>query len=203
MHKSDTIEGFVERHPEWEEAIWALKRIIREASPEFDEHIKWGAPVYSVGGKNLIGIAAFKSYVGIWFFQGALLKDKEDKLVNAQPGKTKAMRNWPFNGVEEIEANADLLKQYFLEALELHRQGREILPERKKQKKAPVTPKELSNAFKADPVLQKKFDRLSRYKQLEYIAYIGEAKREATRNSRVEKCIPIIMDGKGLNDKYR
>jgi len=71
------------------------------------ETIKWSAPVYTFEGKNLVGLGAFKSYVGLWFFQGSLLNDKKKKLINAQEGKIKALRQWRFNSVKEIEAESN------------------------------------------------------------------------------------------------
>jgi uncharacterized protein YdeI (YjbR/CyaY-like superfamily) len=66
------------------------------------ETVKWGVPVYTIEGKNIVGIAGFKAYVGLWFFQGAMLKDKKKKLINAQDGKTKALRQCRLNSVKEI-----------------------------------------------------------------------------------------------------
>ncbi len=75
------------------------------------ETIKWGAPVYTLDYKNIVGLGAFKSYVGLWFFQGALLNDEKKKLINAQEDKTKALRQWRFNSVKKIEAESETGKR--------------------------------------------------------------------------------------------
>ena len=164
------------------------------------ETIKWGAPVYTFGGKNIVGIGGFKSYVGIWFFQGALLNDKKKKLINAQEGKTKALRQWRFNSVKEIEAESKTIKQYLKEAILNQKQGKEIKPERKKLLEIP---KELNDFIKKDKKVKESFNSLSLSKQIEYAEYISEAKRDETKLKRLLKIALIILKGKGLNDKYR
>jgi len=164
------------------------------------ETIKWGAPVYTFERKNIVGIGAFKSYVGLWFFQGALLNDKKKKLINAQEGKTKALRQWRFNSVKEIEAESKTIKQYLKEAILNQKQGKEIKPERKKLLEIP---KELNDFIKKDKKVKESFNSLSLSKQREYAEYISEAKRDETKLKRLFKIAPIILKGKGLNDKYR
>jgi uncharacterized protein YdeI (YjbR/CyaY-like superfamily) len=164
------------------------------------ETIKWGVPVYTFEGKNIVGIAGFKAYVGLWFFQGAMLKDKNKKLINAQDGKTKALRQWRFNSVKEIEAESKTIKQYLREAILNQKQGKEIKPERKKPFDIP---KELNDIIKKYKKVKECFYSLSLPKQRDYCNYISEAKRETTKISRLEKIVPMILKRIGLNDKYR
>ncbi len=164
------------------------------------ETIKWGVPVYITEGKNIVGLGAFKSYVGLWFFQGALLYDKKKKLINAQEDKTKALRQWRFNSVKEIEAESETIKRYLEEAILNQKQGREIKPERKKSLEIP---KEFIGFFKKDKKVKESFNSLSLSKQREYAEYISEAKRDETKQKRLLKIVPIILKGKGLNYKYR
>jgi uncharacterized protein YdeI (YjbR/CyaY-like superfamily) len=79
--------------------------VMREilCSTELKETIKWGTPVYTINDKNIVGLGSFKSYVGLWFYQGVFLKDEAGVLINATEGITKAMRQWRFNSVEEID----------------------------------------------------------------------------------------------------
>ena len=101
MKKTKTVEDYIAGNGEWTEALEKLRSILLDT--EMEETVKWGAPVYTIDGKNVVGIGAFKSYVGLWFFQGVFLKDKEKVLVNAQEGKTKALRQWRFSGSGEMD----------------------------------------------------------------------------------------------------
>ncbi len=195
MKKTKTVEDYIAGNGEWTEALEKLRSILLDS--EMEETVKWGAPVYTIDGKNVVGIGAFKSYVGLWFFQGVFLKDKENVLVNAQEGKTKALRQWRFSGSGEMDEN--LIKKYVLEAIENQREGLELKPEKKKL----VLPDELAQALKANADLKKAFQKLTPGRQKEYAEYIAEAKRAETRQSRLEKCEPLILKGIGLNDKYR
>ena len=196
MKRHKTVEGYISSQEKWQEALKTLRKIVLFSG--LVETVKWGAPIYTFKGKNIVGLGAFKSYVGLWFFQGALLKDGAIKLMNAQEGKTKAMRQWRFYSIEEIDEQ--LIKNYIAEAIQNQEMGREIKADRRKRL---VIPEELTKALKRNPELSGQFNQLTRGKQREYAEYIDEAKREATKMSRLEKIVPLILEGKGLNDKYR
>lgn len=196
MQKNKSVEEFISKKEEWKEALEILRSIM--LTTEMEETIKWGIPVYTINGKNVIGIGAFKSYVGIWFYQGVFLEDKAKKLLNAQEGKTKGLRQWRFNTTDEIDKK--LILQYVKEAIRNQKDGKEIKPERSKTIEIPS---ELLTALNANDNLKKSFEQLTPFKQKEYAEYITTAKREATRISRLEKISPMILDGIGLNDKYR
>ncbi|RMF58752.1 MAG: hypothetical protein D6748_07920 [Calditrichaeota bacterium] len=198
MKGEKTVDAYIEKHPQWREALTRLREIILSTSME--ETIKWGAPVYTVNGKNVVGMGAFKSYVGLWFFQGALLKDEQKKLMNAQEGKTKALRQWRFQSPEEIEADAELIQSYIQEAINNQLQGKEIKADRSKPL---IIPEELQEKLFSNSELAERFAALSKSCQREYAEYIAEAKRPETRLRRLEKIIPMIMEGAGLNDKYK
>jgi uncharacterized protein YdeI (YjbR/CyaY-like superfamily) len=95
LKRYKTPEEYIANNKDWQKSLILLRDIL--LSTQMTETIKWGVPVYTFEGKNIVGTTAFKSYVGLWFFQGALLKDKKKKLINAQTGKTKALRQWRFN----------------------------------------------------------------------------------------------------------
>lgn len=197
MKRAKTVEEYIEIHPEWKNELKRLREIAN--SVFLEETIKWGAPAYMVNGKNVMGIGAFKSYVGLWFHQGSFLKDEAKVLHNAQNGKTKGLRQWRFNSIEEIDT--DLVKSYMIESIENQKQGMEIKVERKgKPAKLPL---ELIQAFDNNKELKANFEALTPGKQREYAGHIAEDKRETTRISRLEKSIPLIMEGKGLYDKYK
>ncbi len=198
MSGKSTVEEYIRKHERWSEALKVLREIIR--STGLEETLKWGAPTYTLEGKNVVGLGAFKSYVGMWFFQGALLKDEQQKLINAQEGKTRAMRQWRFQSVDEIREQAETIRAYVEEAITNQREGREIKPRRDKPL---IIPEPLASSLAGDGELKRCFEALSRSRQREYAEYIAEAKREETRQKRLEKIIPLILAGKGLNDRYR
>jgi uncharacterized protein YdeI (YjbR/CyaY-like superfamily) len=163
-----------------------------------DEDFKWSQPVYTFEGKNIASIGATKSYTGVWFFQGGLLSDPKNILVNAQEGKTKAMRHIRFN--QEKEINQRLLKSYLKEAIKNQQEGRIIKPDRTQKM---ITPPHLKKAFEQDLNLQKAFDQLSISKKRDFAEYIETAKQESTKIKRLNKIIPMILTGTGLNDRYK
>jgi uncharacterized protein YdeI (YjbR/CyaY-like superfamily) len=167
-------------------------------STEMEEHKKWGAPVYTVGNKNVLGILAFKNHFALWFFNGVYLRDPEAVLENAQEGKTKAMRHWKFRSADEIDKN--LVLAYIQEAIENQKRGLALKPDRKKNT---VVPDLLKEALAQNNRLNEQFWALSPYKQREYCEYIETAKQQKTKLTRLEKIIPMIELGIGLSDKYR
>jgi uncharacterized protein YdeI (YjbR/CyaY-like superfamily) len=179
----------------WSEELELLRSIINKT--ELAETIKWGGPVFTVNGKNVLGIGGFKNYFTIWFFNGALLKDDQKMLVNAQEGVTKALRQWRFNSKAEV--NEKLILRYISEAIENEKLGKSIKP----SKKEPIVSPLFLKALADDQDLQKAFEQFTPYKQYEFLEYIESAKREETKLARIEKTIPMIKDGVGLNDKYR
>lgn len=193
-----TVSDYIIKHSEWQNELILLKDLV--LSQPLEETIKWGAPVYTFKGKNIVGLGAFKSYVGLWFFQGALLKDKEQKLVNAQEGKTQAMRQWRFNSLSEIEANSSLITDYVKEAVANQKAGKEIKPKAGKPLEIPL---ELQEVFHKDTELKEAFEALNLTRKRDFAEYITLAKRAETKQSRLEKIIPMIRQGIGLNDKYK
>lgn len=187
-------EEYISVHRHWEKELRQLHEMI--LSTDLKPEIKWGAPVYTFNDKNVVGIGAFKNHVGIWFFNGALLKENTALLVNAQEGKTKALRQIRFEKGDEIKTSA--LLPYIKEAIQNQREGKEIKPVRIKKV---VISEELAEAFLNDPGLKESFDKLTPGKQREYADYITEAKRPATKSSRIEKISPMIKKGTGLHDK--
>jgi len=191
------IDEYISKKEKWSDELILLRSII--TSLPLEETIKWGAPTYVYNGKNVLGLAAFKNYCGLWFFQGALLKDRHKLFINAQEGKTKAMLQWRFNTIDEIDA--ELIKIYILEAIENVKLGKEIKVDR--SKKEVVIPEELAEKLSKDNTLKTKFDGLTNAKQREFCEYISSVKRASTKQTRLEKIIPLILSGSGLYDKYK
>ena len=181
----------------WSEELLLLREIIL-SNKELKEEIKWGAPLYTVNGRHVLAIGGFKNYFTIWFHHGVFLSDPNKVLVNAGEGRTRGLRQWRFASKEDIKPA--LVKKYINEAIQNSKDGKEIKPEKKE---AIPVPAELQSAFRGDKSLKPAFQSLTPGKQREYLEYIAEAKTEATRIKRVEKIGPMIMAGKGLNDKYK
>lgn len=192
----DKVSNYIQKHAKWANALSKLRAILNDT--ELVETIKWGAPTYTINDKNVAGIGAFKNHFGLWFFQGVFLEDKKKILINAQEGKTKALRQMKFTSIDDIDEQT--IRVYLLESIENRKLGKEIKPERKKEFDIPV---ELQSTLSGSGKLQDAFDRLSPGKQKEYANHIAEAKREATKMNRVEKIIPMIKEGIGLYDKYK
>lgn len=143
-------------------------------------------------------MVSFKSYFGLWFTQGAFLKDEAGVLLNAKEGKTRGLRQWRMNSKNEI--NSKLIKSYVMEAIEITKAGKVIKPVRNK---AFQVPSELELEMDNNPALKASFDNLSQFQKREYSDHINSAKRDETKARRLVKIIPMILSGAGLNDKYR
>lgn len=195
MTKPNNVEEYIASNVPWKEELSMLRSVIN--TTEMEETIKWGVPTYTLSNKNIVGIAAFKSYVGLWFHNGALLKDKAKVLINAQEGKTVALRQWRFKSVEEI--NINLIKTYLNEAIFNHKEGKSVVIPKKKE----IQSHALMLALEENLELKKCFMELTKGKQREYHEYIAEAKKETTQQNRINKIIPLIEQGKGLYDKYK
>lgn len=197
MKKISSVEEYIELNIHFAEELSILRTIIN--STELEETLKWSAPTYTLNGKNVIGLGAFKNHFGIWFFQGVFLKDKANLLVNAQENKTKALRQMRFESIADINKSAVL--NYVKEAIENQRLGKEIMPQR--NTKPIAIPKELESEISKDKELKQAFEKLSASCKREYCEHISEAKKEATKIRRLEKIIPMILEQKGLHDKYK
>ena len=190
------VDEYIEKKAEWRELLESLRTLC--LSTEMEETVKWGMPTYTIKNKNVVGFAAFKHHVALWFHHGSFLKDKGKKLVNAQEGTTRGMRQWRFNSVDELEPA--IVAAYLEEAIQNEKDGKRIKNERAKKVEIPS---ELSEELNRNSALKKSFEQLSPGKRREFAVFIGSAKQAKTRQNRLERCIPLIMDGIGLNDRYR
>jgi len=196
MKRYKSVDEYLAGAVRWQDEIRTLCDILR--ATDMLESIKWGSPCYTYAGQNVVGIGGFKSYFGLWFHQGALLKDERKVLVNAQEGKTRALRQWRMTSAKDIKPAA--IRAYVAEAMDLARDGRRVAPARN----APVVvPPDLEAALGANAAVRKAFAALRQGQQREYADYIATARREATRQKRIEKILPLIAAGAGLNDRYR
>lgn len=196
MKKITSVTDYIDQQEDRHEDLLQLRKIF--LSSGLEEHIKWGAPCYSYQNKNLIGLVTFKHHIAIWFHQGALLADKHGLLVNVQEEKTKALRKWRIESFDDLKPK--ILKAYIEEAKSYVEQGIFVKIERNKPL---VIPDLLAEALSRENVISEAFQSLSLSKQREYTQYIDDAKRDATKQKRLLKILPMIEQGVGLNDKYR
>ena len=196
MPRPVDVDAYLAANEHWPDELRRLREIV--LSTGLEETVKWGGPCYVHHGRNVVMMGAWKSYFGLWFVQGALLDDPEGVLVNAQKGKTKAMRQWRFTSAKQIRVRA--IESYLREAMRLAEEGVEIRPRRR----APVpVPPELEAALAEDDRAREAFASLSPSCRREYCEHVAEAKREATKARRVARILPMIREGAGLHDRYR
>lgn len=196
MDTNKKIETYLAKQASWTNELTVLRTIFK--STELVEEVKWGTPTYTYNGSLVAGFAGFKNHYAIWFHQGVFLKDEEKQLVNAQEGKTKAMRQWRFE--KETKVDPTLIRLYIEEAIANAKAGKKVKPQ---QNKTPEIPEIFQKELEKNAQLNSAFFNLTPGKQREYASHIGEAKREATQVKRMEKSIPLILSGKGLHDKYK
>lgn len=186
----------MQQSEQWQKELALIASILNKAP--LQKSIKWGAEVYTYNGRNVVSYGGFKNYFTIWFYNGVFLKDDYNVLVNAQAGKTKSLRQWRFTSINEVDEKK--ISAYINEAIEIEKKGLKVQPE----KFSPALPPPLlENEFKKNKMLHAAFNRLTPGKQKEYIVYLTEAKQDATKVKRLEKIKPMILQGIGLNDKYK
>ncbi|RQO30781.1 hypothetical protein DBR32_08645 [Taibaiella sp. KBW10] len=181
---------------QWLAEIDRLHQIIAKVG--LSEAIKWGSTIYTYQERNVVACGGFKHFFSLWFYDGVFLSDPYKVLVNAGEGKTKALRQWRFSSMEEIEEQKILL--YIKEAMRNVEEGRIWVPQKSE---AVSLPEQLQEALQQDALFLAAFEALTPYKQKEYAEYITTAKRAETKLSRIEKMKPLVSQGVGLHDKYK
>ena len=185
------VDGYLRKAKKWQEEMTKLRRISLDSG--LTEELKWGKPCYTFQTSNIVIIQGFKEFCALLFCKGALLKDPNGILKKFG---WQAARRIPFTSVREIVEMEPILKVYICEAIEAEKAGLKV---RLKKKPEPI-PKELQDKLDEIPVLKAAFDGLTPGRQRGYILYFSGAKQSETRASRVKKCMPKILKGKGLND---
>lgn len=177
--------------------ISSLRQLV--LNTELKEDLKWGVPCYTINNKNVVIIHAFKEFFALNFFKGALMKDPKG-LLRQQSEHTQATRQFRFTSMQDILDNEETILEYLLEAIEIEKSGKTI--EYKKTSEFEM-PEELENILNEDPNLNSAFYSLTPGRQRGYLLHFAAPKQSKTRISRIEKCIPLIMEGKGLHDEYQ
>ena len=196
MKRAKTVDDYIAGADLWRKELVRLRHIIN--STGLVETIKWGGPCYTHRGKNVVSMGAFKSYFGLWFHQGALLDDDAGVLINAQQGKTRALRQWRMQAAKDIKPA--LIRRFVRQAIDHVESGNEIKARRSKPL---VMPDELAKALRRKKGSLASFRDLKPGQQREYADYVREAKQETTKTRRIDRILPMILAGMGLNDRYR
>ncbi|RNL92335.1 hypothetical protein ED312_03630 [Sinomicrobium pectinilyticum] len=189
------VDNYISKAKKWQKEFEVLRRIILDC--QLTEDFKWRNPCYTFQESNIVLIHGFKDYCALLFFKGALLKDPDDILIQ-QTENVQSARQIRFSGVEEIREMETTLRTYIYEAIEVEKAGLKV--ELKKTSEFPV-PEEFQEKLDKDPALQTAFEALTPGRQRAYLLHFAGAKQSATRESRIEKNIPRIFEGKGLNDR--
>ncbi len=190
------VDFYFSKAKKWQEEITKLRIIILDC--QLTEELKWGVPCYTYQKSNIVLIHVFKEYCALLFFKGALLNHANSILIQ-QTENVQAARQIRFTSVQEI-ADPDItsgLKAYVYEAVEVEKAGLKV--DLKKITEFTM-PEELQNKLDEDPAFKTAFDALTPGRQRAYMLYFSAPKQSKTRESRVEKSMQQILDGKGLND---
>jgi uncharacterized protein YdeI (YjbR/CyaY-like superfamily) len=188
------VNWFFTKETKWQEAYRELREIV--LSCKLTEELKWGCPCYTLNNSNVVLIHGFKDYCALLFMKGAIMKDSKKALVQ-QTENVQAARQLRFTSLGEIIKQKALIKSYIKEAIEIEKQG--IKVELKKTTEYKV-PEEFETALHEMEDLKKAFYQLTPGRQRGYLLYFSSAKQAKTRNERIEKYIPQILKGKGLDD---
>jgi uncharacterized protein YdeI (YjbR/CyaY-like superfamily) len=188
------VDFYFNKAKKWQEEFEKLRLIVLDCG--LTEELKWGVPCYAFEKRNIVLIHGFKEYCALLFFKGALLNDARGILIQ-QTKNVQAARQIRFTNVREIVKMKPILKAYIYEAIEVEKAGLKV-PFKKTKEFS--TPEEFQNKLNENPALKKAFNALTPGRQRGYVLYFSAPKQSKTRASRVEKYIPQILNGKGLND---
>lgn len=194
MSKPNPKVDFFFRKGKWQDEFEQLRKICLDC--DLTEELKWGCPCYTFQKRNIVLIHGFKEYCALLFFKGALLKDAKGILIQ-QTKNVQAARQIRFTRLREVAKLRPVLKAYIKEAVAAESAGLKV--NFKKTAEFPI-PAEFQNKLNENPALKTSFKALTPGRQRAYILYFSSPKQTKTRESRVEKCVPQILVGKGLND---
>jgi uncharacterized protein YdeI (YjbR/CyaY-like superfamily) len=194
MDTNPKVDWFFTKAKQWQEEFEKLRKIILDCG--LIEELKWGCPCYTFEKRNIVLMHGFKEYCALLFFKGALLKDPKRILIQ-QTENVQAARQIRFTSIREIVKLQPVLKAYIKEAIEVERAGVKV--PLKKTNEFNVA-EEFQSRLDKNPALKKAFKALTPGRQRGYLLYFSAPKQSKTRESRIEKHIPQILIGKGLND---
>jgi uncharacterized protein YdeI (YjbR/CyaY-like superfamily) len=189
------VDIFLSKAKRWREEMEILRMLLLDC--QLTEELKWGKPCYTFQKSNIVIIIGFKEYCALGFFKGALLNDANGILI--KPGEnTQAGRQIRFTNVREIDEMEPIVKAYIYEAIEAEKTGLKVNFKKTSEFKIP---EEFQKKLDENAALQTAFDALTPGRQRAYILHFSAPKQSKTRESRVEKWLQQILNGKGINDK--
>lgn len=188
------VDAFMARTDQWRAEFEALRAILRQAP--LTEELKWGQPCYALNGSNVVLMHGFKDYCALLFMKGALMSDPEGILIQ-QTENVQSARQIRFNALDQITGRAATLSAYVEAAIAVEKAGLKV--DFKKTTEFSM-PEEFRVRLDEDAALKEAFEGLTPGRQRAYLLHFSSAKQSKTREARVEKCIPQIMDGLGLDD---
>jgi uncharacterized protein YdeI (YjbR/CyaY-like superfamily) len=188
------VDVFLSKAKKWQKEFKKLRTIALDCG--LTEEVKWGWPCYTSEKSNVVLMHGFKEYCALLFFKGALLKDRKGILIQ-QTQNVQAARQIRFANVREIVEMEPILKAYIKEAIEVEKAGLKVTYKKTSDFKIP---EEFQNKLDQRPALKTAFDALTPGRQRAYLFYFSQPKQSKTRESRVEKCMQRILNGKGLDD---
>ena len=188
------VDFFFDKSSQWQKEYKQLRTLVLDCG--LTEELKWGVPCYTHQGNNVVLIHGFKEYCALLFHKGALLSDPEGVLIQ-QTENVQSARQIRFTGLQEIVGMGKILKSYIYEAIEVEKAGLKV--EMKKTKEYSI-PEEFQAKLDENNALKEAFNALTPGRQRGYLLHFAAAKQAKTREARVEKLIPQILNGKGLND---
>jgi uncharacterized protein YdeI (YjbR/CyaY-like superfamily) len=187
------VDAYIEQSERWPDEMTDLRPVLLSCG--LTEEIKWGKPCYSHEGRNIVIVQEMKEFLALMFFKGALLNDP-DGVLHEQGPNSRSARRMQFTSVEDVERLAGTVKAYVDEAVDVEEAGLEVGPAPELQ-----LADELQNRLDEDPALKAAFEALTPGRQREYNLHVSEAKQAKTREARVDKFVPKILDGKGFRDR--
>lgn len=188
------VDSFFNKPRQWGEEFHKLRAII--LSCPVNEELKWGWPCYSSEGKNIVLMHGFKEYCALLFFKGVLMKDPK-KILIQQTEHVQGPRQVRFTNAKEIAKMAPVLKAYVKNAIEVEKSGVKVKLKTISEYKVP---EEFQRKLDGNAALKKAYEALTPGRRRNYLFYFSQAKQAQTCEARIEKCVPRILKGKGLNE---
>ncbi|WPU98899.1 YdeI family protein [Mucilaginibacter sp. cycad4] len=188
------VDFYFNKAEKWQEEIEQLRSVVLDCG--LTEELKWGCPCYTFRESNIVLIHVFKEYCALLFFKGALLSDTHQILIQ-QTENVQAARQVRFTHMDEITEQRNILKAYIYEAVEIEKAGLKV--NLKKTEEFTVA-REFQHKLDTIPALKTAFEALTPGRQKAYLLHFSQPKQASTREARVEKWMPQILNGKGLND---
>lgn len=189
------VDFYFKKAGEWQEEVEKMRTIALDC--QLEETLKWGVPCYTLGAQNIVLIHTFKTYCAFLFFKGALLNDPSGILIQ-QTKNVQAARQVRFTNICEVIDLEPVLKAYIHEAIEVEKAGLKVVFKATTEFNMPV---EFQQKLDQIPALKTAFEALTPGRQRAYLLHFSTPKQAKTRESRIEKYMPYILNGKGLNDE--